>query len=109
GWRGPDDGRILDGHTARCGPRRTSVPAEARRHRRRGGGGHRLDRYGVPRRSSEVWPWPRARPRRPGAAPEEHGVVGHRMPADIDPKLQEQLRRAGDGGSVKAVIALDTS
>jgi hypothetical protein len=31
------------------------------------------------------------------------------MPADIDPKLQEQLRRAGDGGSVKAVIALATS
>ena len=28
------------------------------------------------------------------------------MPADIDPKLQEQLRSAGDGGSVKAIIAL---
>ena len=31
------------------------------------------------------------------------------MPADIDPKLQEQLRSAGDGGSVKAIIALDTA
>ena len=31
------------------------------------------------------------------------------MPADIDPKLQEQLQGAGDGGSVKAIIALDTT
>jgi hypothetical protein len=31
------------------------------------------------------------------------------MPADIDPKLREQLQRAGDGGSVKAIVALDMS
>lgn len=29
------------------------------------------------------------------------------MSADIDPELQEQLRRAGDGGNVKAIVALD--
>jgi hypothetical protein len=29
------------------------------------------------------------------------------MPADVDPELQKQLRRAGDGGSVKAIVALD--
>jgi hypothetical protein len=31
------------------------------------------------------------------------------MPADVDPKLREQLDDAGDGGSVKAVIALATT
>ncbi|MCW3042929.1 MAG: hypothetical protein JWL57_1087 [Actinobacteria bacterium] len=29
------------------------------------------------------------------------------MPADVDPELQKQLRRAGDGGNVKAIVALD--
>jgi len=29
------------------------------------------------------------------------------MPADVDPKLQKQLRCAGDRGSVKAIVALD--
>ena len=29
------------------------------------------------------------------------------MPADVDPELQKQLRCAGDGGSVKAIVALD--
>ena len=29
------------------------------------------------------------------------------MPADVDPELEKQLRRAGDGGNVKAIVALD--